>query len=326
MMRKDVKLGFAIGGVLLSVLVVYVLVVSGESPANDPVALSTGDGQTSTQITAEEKAPEAAPTVVAEAPANKPAEVAAKPTAPAAEEEKPAAVGTDPFGSVASNDPPAADEKMTRDPWAAALHQGTTPPLLMTTTPGAATPSSPVVLASNSGNVSGSGRVEAVGSSPAVTPISANRPGRVSPELAPTTRPNPAASDPTTYIVQNGETFVSIAQAKYGNSAYYSHLIRANPNIDPRKLRPGMAIKVPPASEVKAVVNTPTQEAAAPVDEKSEYRIASGDSLYKISIKLYGKADRADKIYELNKAAIGTDPAKLKLGMVLKLPEAPTVK
>ena len=35
MMRKDVKLGFAIGGVLLAVLVVYVLVGTGTS-SNDP--------------------------------------------------------------------------------------------------------------------------------------------------------------------------------------------------------------------------------------------------------------------------------------------------
>ena len=32
-MRKDVKLGFVIGGILLAVLIVYVLVVPGEKPA-----------------------------------------------------------------------------------------------------------------------------------------------------------------------------------------------------------------------------------------------------------------------------------------------------
>ena len=32
-----------------------------------------------------------------------------------------------------------------------------------------------------------------------------------------------------------------------------------------------------------------------------------------------------DALYEANKQAIGPDPRKLKLGMVLKLPEQPTV-
>jgi nucleoid-associated protein YgaU len=62
------------------------------------------------------------------------------------------------------------------------------------------------------------------------------------------------------------------------------------------------------------------------VDPRSEYRVQSGDSLHKIAVKLYGKIDMVDKIYELNKAAIGPNKAKLKLGMVLKLPEAPVAK
>ena len=51
----------------------------------------------------------------------------------------------------------------------------------------------------------------------------------------------------------------------------------------------------------------------------------SGDSLHKISMKLYGKIDMVQKIYDLNKSAIGDNPAKLKLGQVLKLPQPPTV-
>jgi nucleoid-associated protein YgaU len=322
MMRKDVKLGFAIGGVLLAVLVVYVLVVSGTDAPTDPVTLVTGDESAAqTAVPPEKKIEEPAPVAVDPAPAAP--EQTIKPTTTPSETPAENKV-TDPFGPVASASDAASDDMAKpQDAWATALNSGNWPPPVMSITPAVAAPKLPGSSDSNSM----SGGMSSNGGASSVTPVVANRPGpRINPELTPTTRPNPGAADPTNYIVQNGETFVSIAQAKYGNAAYYSHLIRANPNIDPRKLRPGMTIKVPPASEVKAVVNTPTQEAAAPVDEKAEYRIASGDSLYKISIKLYGKPDRADKIYEANKAAIGADPAKLKLGMVLKLPEAPTVK
>src|SRR5262249_27749129 len=135
-----------------------------------------------------------------------------------------------------------------------------------------------------------------------------------------------------THVVQPNETFTSIAAAVYGSSAYYPHLIRANPNIDPRKLRPGMTINIPAVTDVRADnTATPAGSPAAPaapanasVDPKSQYKVQSGDSLYTIAVKLYGKPDLRQKIYDLNKTAIGPDMNRLKLGMVLNLPEAPT--
>jgi nucleoid-associated protein YgaU len=306
MMRKDVKLGFAIGGVLLAVLVVYVLVVSGSDPGSEPVSLATGES--ALQPSPDNKTPDPAPAITEPAPA----EVASRGPATVPSEPSAGARPTDPFAPVASADAePITELGKPQDPWAAALHEG----LMMSITPAPSAPVVPVVSdGESSANTSAGGGISANRSAPRIS------------NLTPTAPQNPSPDSATSYTVQSGETFASIAAAKYGNAAYYSHLIRANPSIDPRKLRPGMVIKLPPASEVKAVVNTPSQEAAAPLDEKTEYRIQSGDSLYKISIKLYGKPDRAEKIYQANKAAIGSDPAKLKLGTVLKLPEAPTVK
>ena len=59
------------------------------------------------------------------------------------------------------------------------------------------------------------------------------------------------------------------------------------------------------------------------VDPKTEYRVQGSDNLFKISIKLYHSPNKVDTIYQLNKTTIGADPAKLKLNMVLKLPEPP---
>ncbi|HEX4794794.1 MAG TPA: LysM peptidoglycan-binding domain-containing protein, partial [Humisphaera sp.] len=56
-----------------------------------------------------------------------------------------------------------------------------------------------------------------------------------------------------------------------------------------------------------------------------DYTVQSNDSLYKISMKLFGRGDKANAIYDLNKQVIGSDPAKLKVGMVLKVPQAAPV-
>src|SRR5207244_11694203 len=110
-----------------------------------------------------------------------------------------------------------------------------------------------------------------------------------------------------------------------------------NPNPDPQKQPPGITITLPDAADVRpqdvpgGAVSGQAQAAAAPIshtakiDSTKEYKVQPGDSLYRISVKLYGKSELSDKIYELNKAAIGADPAKLKLGMILKLPQPPTV-
>jgi nucleoid-associated protein YgaU len=144
-----------------------------------------------------------------------------------------------------------------------------------------------------------------------------------------------------THKVQKGETYSTIAAAAYGSPNYYPHLIRANPSIDPTRLKPGMEINIPDISEVKPASTkansgdkvsadkapdaSPAAHRTEPViDSSKEYRVQSGDSLHKIAIKLYGKVEMVDRIYELNQTAIGPDKAKLKLGMVLKLPEAPT--
>ncbi|HTL27799.1 MAG TPA: LysM peptidoglycan-binding domain-containing protein, partial [Tepidisphaeraceae bacterium] len=164
----------------------------------------------------------------------------------------------------------------------------------------------------------------------------------VEPEKAEARKEQPAEHTASTgkmntHLVQKGETLSKISEVAYGSSAYWPHILRANPGLIDKKLRPGMTINMPEASAVKAE-GTPTGVAsssnngasASPatqpsIDSKSEYRVVTGDSLQKISTKLYGKADQWEKIYDANKDKIGADPAKLKLNTVLKLPSPPTV-
>ena len=133
----------------------------------------------------------------------------------------------------------------------------------------------------------------------------------------------------------------------YGNPNLYAAIMRANPGVDPVKLRPGMKINIPPASEAmpapKAAappgpVATPpaprivsgesaqVAKAEQPIDPQTQYRVQPGDNLYSISKKLYGRGDRYLRIHEANKQALGDDANTLKAGMVLSLPEPPTAK
>jgi nucleoid-associated protein YgaU len=324
-MRKEVKLGFAIGGVLLAVLFIYVLVISSGPPVTKKdVSLAT---------------PELSPA--------QPAQVQPADKAKASDSSE--ARKTDPFQS---STPPNQPNQGTGTPkaagddrWAKALHTGKLDagevPLLMTQTP----VEKPSLPAETNGAI-------AVSDSPAgpsadtstATPAPetlASQMGVTAPSTAPAgallAGAVPGAA--RTHVVQKGESFSTIAAAVYGNAAYYPHLVRANPNIDPKKLRVGMVVNIPDATQVVA---TRSNSAAVPagandatlagsagpatpsIDERSQYRVQATDSLYKISLKLYGKSDRVDRIYELNKDLIGANPAHLRAGMVLKLPEPPT--
>jgi len=130
-----------------------------------------------------------------------------------------------------------------------------------------------------------------------------------------------------THVVKAGETYSKISQELFGTAKYYAKIEQANPNIDPTRLKPGMTITIPAIDTTAkaAAPGTPAQATAEKaLDPKTQYKVQPGDNLHNISLKLYGKADRVDKIYEKNKATIGEDMARLKVGMVLELPEAPT--
>jgi nucleoid-associated protein YgaU len=137
------------------------------------------------------------------------------------------------------------------------------------------------------------------------------------------------------YVVKSGETLISIARAHYGNSRHYLHIMKANPNVDPESMKPGTRLVLPDLSSLPAprtgTGGTAFQAAAEganaglrPVDPKMEYRIQSGDSLARISQRLYGTETKVDALYNANRDTIGPDREKLKLGTVLRLPEPPT--
>jgi nucleoid-associated protein YgaU len=64
---------------------------------------------------------------------------------------------------------------------------------------------------------------------------------------APPHAPPPVGTPPAdTYTIQRGDTLIAIAAHFYGNASQWSVIAQANPEVDPRRLRVGQEIKLPP--------------------------------------------------------------------------------
>lgn len=338
MMRKDVKLGFAIGGVLLAVLVVYVLVGTGNGDHN-----SGGTGGAG--IVTEDTAGKAALGKIADAGTPKPAVDSSLLNNPNAIAGNIAAPTTAPSSSVAANDAAAKAGDPNHDLWDSALNTGQ---LLISKTPDVpAGANKPVESAQvppratvngdeTNGTSSNLGTMSTNTGIDSASPARGNEISKTSDAVidssltGPATRPSNDLSPGIStgqreHVIKSGETLSLIAQAAYGNANFYPAILRANPNLDPKKMKPGMTIILPAASDVNPkAASVASASVPAEVNARTEYRVQSNDSLYRIAMKLYGKPEMITKIYDMNKETIGSDPAKLKLNMVLKLPEPPT--
>jgi nucleoid-associated protein YgaU len=118
----------------------------------------------------------------------------------------------------------------------------------------------------------------------------------------------------------------SIAAAAYGDSKKWKKIAEANPSVNPNRMAPGTKLVIPVlASYTQASSNSVSSAAAAAsLDPQTQYQVEPNDSLYRISMKLYGKATHVDQLYQDNKDTIGSDPRRLKLNTVLKLTDPPT--
>jgi nucleoid-associated protein YgaU len=340
-MRKDVRFGFAIGGILLAVVIVYVLVVPSTN-TNDQVSV-VGEEAPAVNVTAPAPQPrtsEIPPTDVVPMPdsATVRAETPAPERAvtPAGGDEAynwdGLLKGTERLPAMMTSTPvpggsqtPAASSTGTQTPAASTSHEN----------PAAATfnnsSQAPSYSAYSAGSYSSpSSRSE---TDQRTTPsygsgsTSSNNTSSDSAVVASSTElPSDSISGTRKHVVQSGETFSSIAAETYGSANYWSHIQRANPTLDPKAIRPGMTINLPDPAAIKSAASTPeTPHTPAPVNASTEYRVQPGDSLYKISVKLYGKADHVEDLHAWNRDLIGADPAHLKVNSILKLQEPPTV-
>lgn len=319
-LRKELKMGLGIGAAVLGVATVYglmSLLSSGGGDGSAPVAANNG-------------------TDTIRVPADPRGLESARSGLPPAEGEETAATGntgaatgnTGTQGIVLPDGPgeSARSDGNADDKWTIMFNTGRMPDATpvrnpLGNTPGADTATLTHTPPLNTGSATGpsTGTTGAISSGTSATSERGNR------IIADPRTPAPAAGK---YVVQPGDTYSSIAGKVYGNRNLYQVIEKANPSVDPRKIRPGMELNVPAKEAVSSdrgsVDVTPPVAATGTIDASREYRVQPGDTLHKISQRLYGKTNRWAAIYDLNKTAIGPDAGKLKVGTVLTLPEAPT--
>jgi len=130
------------------------------------------------------------------------------------------------------------------------------------------------------------------------------------------------------YVIQEGDTYETIAEKKYGSRTLWTLIAQANPGMKASALRPGKAIKVPPKPERKAE-ETPRPAAPTPASADAVvvapggpkvYTVQSGDTLSGISQKVYSTSRHWEKLHEANRDKIA-DPSTLTVGLKLVVPD-----
>ena len=183
----------------------------------------------------------------------------------------------------------------------------------------------------------------------AVTPPTARPEPKTTPHAPPATEPAPErprreetpSSAPgvippafTTRTVQAGQTMQTIAKAVYGDSAKWTVIARANPRVDPVKLKAGTMLRVPvdpnnvqglpaarPTELAQALGGEPTPTRAEPAGRR-EHVVAKGETLSGISKQYYGTTTRWRAILEANAEQL-RQPEDIRAGMTLVIPEKP---
>ena len=150
------------------------------------------------------------------------------------------------------------------------------------------------------------------------------------PETAVTQRQTPGGPVQTVeYLVQENDSMWTIADQWFGDPTRWKEIARANPNINPDRLRVGQRLRLPaqktagPVGLNRAIDLTEVRSAPAPGAARQTYHtVRSGDSLSTIAQKHYQSGSKWRAIYDANRSAIGWDPNRLTVGMRLVIPES----
>tara|TARA_R110002072_G_scaffold42064_21_gene118908 strand:- start:186452 stop:187216 length:765 start_codon:yes stop_codon:yes gene_type:complete len=147
-----------------------------------------------------------------------------------------------------------------------------------------------------------------------------------------TTEPRLIPPEFNQHVVQQGELMQSIAKLYFGSIDEWGIIARANPSVDPRKLKPGMVLRIPKDKDniQGKVVGGNTEPGviephSASESKVIEYIVQSGDSLSRISQRIYGSSRHAQFIFESNRNILRSMD-DISIGQLLKLPPLPDEK
>jgi len=129
------------------------------------------------------------------------------------------------------------------------------------------------------------------------------------------------------YLVQENDSMWTIADQWFGDPTRWQEIARANPNINPDRLRVGQRLRLPaqktagPVGLNRAVDLKRSSPAPVPgTAQRTYHTVRSGDTLSTIAQKHYHSGSQWRAIYDANRSAIGWDPNRLKVGMRLVIP------
>ncbi|MBI5865968.1 MAG: LysM peptidoglycan-binding domain-containing protein [Planctomycetes bacterium] len=134
------------------------------------------------------------------------------------------------------------------------------------------------------------------------------------------------AAESIVYSVKAGDSLRSISLDHYGDAQYWPMILRANPEVNPLRLKVGDELVLPPLEQPgeKPPATTPRTERPAPAAKSGPvYIVKEGDTLPYIARQLLGDSRRWREIYDLNRDQLET-PSAIRTGQRLKLPAAPT--
>jgi nucleoid-associated protein YgaU len=130
----------------------------------------------------------------------------------------------------------------------------------------------------------------------------------------------------TSYTIQQGDTFISIAREKYGDDKYWVRIQAANPDLEPSRLMLNTVIKLPAIDDIQKTETAAAKPAGTDVAasgvgaRRAPYRVAEGDTLISIARNVLKKESRWHEIFELNRDQL-TSADHIVEGMMLKIPE-----
>ena len=131
------------------------------------------------------------------------------------------------------------------------------------------------------------------------------------------------------HVVRQKDTMQTIAREYFGDSQSWGVIARANPFVDPQKLREGMIIRIPkdPDNIQGQVVGRETEPGVIEQHTPNrsaviEYVVRPGDSLSKISLTIYGSTRHARFIFDSNRDVLRSMD-DISIGQLLRLPPLP---
>jgi len=158
------------------------------------------------------------------------------------------------------------------------------------------------------------------------------RPEPPSRVVAPTP-PEPPVGPVRWYRVRDGDLLVDLAERFYGESMAYPAILTANPRLKPRRMGPGLWIKIPERAG-KHVLQVNLQRETPPrvrhsggrtlsspppaTGEYRYYRIQDGDILQRIARRFYGNGDYW---LAIKKANPGLNQKRLRVRAWIKIPK-----